>query len=259
MKYMTKMNKFAGVILIGDELLSGRTQDSNLVQIADFSNQIGIQIAEARIIADSERDIMDSVTMFSKQYDYVFTTGGIGPTHDDITASAIAKAFDRPLIRDSEAVEMIKKRFAYHRPNEPIGEARLKMADIPQGARLIKNAVSGAPGFQIENVFVLAGVPLICASMLEALTDQIEGGEKWISHSVKGALAEGDIAQQLSTIQRECGGVKIGSYPSFGEDGMCLRIVLRAPQSAYQSHQTAIEQVRMLMKERGVQPIDETH
>ena len=251
------MNKSAGVLLIGDELLSGRTQDSNLVQIANFLGAIGIQLAEARVIGDLEAEIIQAVRDLAKRYDVVLTTGGIGPTHDDITAAAIAKAFNRACHRNPDAVKAIAARFALNRPGEPPGEARLRMADMPEGAELIDNPVSGAPGFRIENVFVLAGVPLICAAMLDSLINRIEGGERWLSHTLKAKLAEGDMAEALGNIQKARPNVKIGSYPSFGPDGAMVRIVARAPESAAQTLQSTIAQLRELITALGAKPIDE--
>lgn len=249
------MKKTAMVILIGDELLSGRTQDLNLQQIAGFLISIGVQLEEARIIGDDEGEIVAAVKGAAQRFDYVFTTGGIGPTHDDITAAAIAKAMECSLERNLEAVRMIKERFAINRPNEEAGEARLRMADIPQGALLIDNPVSGAPGFRIKNVFVLAGVPLICAAMLDSLAKHsIEGGERWISHTIKGKAAEGDVAAALEQIQQEYEGVKIGSYPSFSKEGAALRIVVRAPESLVSRLDLAVESVFQLMESLGSMP-----
>lgn len=250
------MKKTAAVVLIGDELLSGRTQDLNFQQIAIFLSAQGIDAALAEIIGDNEAEIIDSVRKLSSLYDYVFTTGGIGPTHDDITAAAVAKAMTAPLERNAEAARAIKERFALNRPNEEVGEARLTMADIPQGAELIANPVSGAPGFIIKNVYVLAGVPLICQAMLDSLAQQgIEGGEKWLSRTLKSkSLAEGDIAQKLGSIQEAHEGVKIGSYPSFGKSGFALRIVVRAPESLAKDLDSAQKQVSDLMKSLGSEP-----
>jgi molybdenum cofactor synthesis domain-containing protein len=251
------MKKTAAVILIGDELLSGRTQDVNFQQIAIFLGAQGIEAALAKIIGDNEAEIIDSVQKLSEAYDYVFTTGGIGPTHDDITAGAVAKAMGVPLERNPEAVRAVKERFALNRPNEEVGEARLKMADIPQGAELITNLVSGAPGFNIKNVYVLAGVPLICEAMLDSLAEKgLEGGEKWLSRTLRGrGLAEGDIAEKLGSIQEAHEGMKIGSYPSFSkEDGFALRIVLRAPESLAQTLDSAQNQVADLMKSLNSTP-----
>ncbi len=251
------MSKYAAVLLIGDELLSGRTQDVNLRQIAIFLAQKGVEIAEARIVADKEDEIIKAVRALCDRYDYVFTTGGIGPTHDDITAAAVAKAFDRPLERNPEAAHAIERRYAAQRPGQPVGEARLRMADMPQNVRLIDNLISGAPGFEIGNLFVLAGVPVICAAMLEQLADRITGGARWISRTVRGQLGEGDIAEKLQKIQDDAPDIKIGSYPSFADGRPTLRIVLRAPETAHNAHKTAVQAVIALMQQLGAQPEEE--
>ncbi len=251
------MPKYACVLLIGDELLSGRTQDVNLQQIAAFCAKKGVEIAEARVIADQESEIIAAARALAARYDYLFTTGGIGPTHDDITAAALAKAFNRPLERNQDAAAAIKTRYAQNRPGQPVGEARLRMADMPQNVRLIGNPISGAPGFEIENVFVLAGVPMICAAMLDELADRIEGGERWISRTVRAQLGEGDIAAALREIQNDAPEVKIGSYPSFADGRATLRIVLRAPESAANRHATAFEAVSKLMRALGATPQEE--
>ena len=251
------MSKYAAVLLIGDELLSGRTQDVNLRQIAAFLGERGVQIAEARIVADKEDEIVKAARALCQLYDYVFTTGGIGPTHDDITAAAIAKAFDRPLERNPEAVRAIERRYAQQRPGQPLGEARLRMADMPQNVRLIDNPISGAPGFEIGNLFVLAGVPVICAAMLEQLAERITGGERWVSRTVRGLLGEGDIAEPLQDIQNQAPEVKIGSYPSFADGRPTLRIVLRAPETAHNAHKAATQAVMRLMRDLGGQPEEE--
>ena len=249
------MKKTAGVILIGDELLSGRTQDSNFQQIARFLESMGIEVRTGLIIGDVEAEIIHSIQTFAERYDYVFTTGGIGPTHDDITAAAVAKAMNAPLVRNADAARAITERFALNRPNEEVGEARLKMADIPAGAKLINNPVSGAPGFLVNNVYVLAGVPLICSSMLDSIAQSgIEGGDKWLSRTLQAPLAEGDIAESLGSIQKANEGVKIGSYPSFGKGGATLRIVLRAPESLADSLQRAEQETFRLMQKLGVSP-----
>ena len=251
------MQKYASVLLIGDELLSGRTQDVNLQQIAAFLSEMGVEIAEARIVADKEAEIIKAVRQLAENYDYVFTTGGIGPTHDDITATAIAKAFGRPMERNAAAAAAIEARYASQRPGQPVGEARLRMADMPKNVRLIDNPVSGAPGFEINNVFVLAGVPMICAAMLAELADRIQGGERWVSRTLRARLGEGDIAEALQQVQNDAPEVKIGSYPSFADGHPTLRIVLRAPESAANQHKTAIHAVSKLMRTLGADPQEE--
>lgn len=214
----------AGVILIGDELLSGRTQDTNLKSIADFLSPMGVQVGEARIIADDADIITETVRAFSKRFDYVFTTGGIGPTHDDITADCIAAAFEVGITERADAIEAFKERYA----DEELNPARRRMARIPDGASLIKNPVSQAPGFQTQNVFTLAGVPGIMKGMLGDVEHRIKGGARVYSRSVPAiGIGEGDAAGPLAIIQGEYDGISIGSYPYFGIDGRGVNFVAR--------------------------------
>jgi len=215
----------AGILLIGDELLSGRTQDTNLKTIAEFLGPLGVQIGEARILADEADIIARTVKEFSERFDYVFTTGGIGPTHDDITADCIAAAFDLGISQRQDAVDELLKRY----DKADLNEARLRMARIPDGARLIKNPVSMAPGFQTKNVFTLAGVPQIMRAMLEDIEHRIEGGrimaKRTISVSGRG---EGDVAAPLGIIAEKYPDATIGSYPFFDGNSYGLNIVIRS-------------------------------
>lgn len=206
----------AAVLLIGDEVLSGRTQDKNLQQIAQFLSPLGINVIEARTVPDIQDEIVDAVNALREKADYVFTTGGIGPTHDDITADAIAKAFGMSIGVRADALEIIEE--WYDKTKTPITESRKRMARVPDGASLIKNPVTGAPGFQTGNVFTMAGVPAICRGMLEDIAHRLEGGTVTLSRSVKGDnLREGEIAEQLGELQDEYPSVSIGSYPYFLE------------------------------------------
>ena len=184
----------ACLIIIGNEILSGRTVDANLPYLAKALGEIGVRLAEARIVPDDEAEIVDAVNSCRAKHDYVFTTGGIGPTHDDITAAAIAKAFDRPFGRHAEAEARL---LAYY-PPEKVNEARLSMADMPEGVDLIDNPVSIAPGFRIENVHVLAGVPKIMQAMLDNILPTLEGGAVVLSRSVTMFMPEGEIAMHLA-------------------------------------------------------------
>jgi len=195
------------MIVIGNEILSGRTKDANLPYLAERLNEWGVRLREARVLPDVEDVIVATVNECRAKFDYVFTTGGIGPTHDDITAAAVAKAFGRALVRDPEAVRLLQTRYG----GTDLNEARLKMADIPEGAELIENPVSGAPGFQIENVFVMAGVPAIMQAMVESLRHRVTGGEPVRSRSVAAHLAEGTVAEGLSAIQARYPEIDIGS------------------------------------------------
>jgi molybdenum cofactor synthesis domain-containing protein len=202
----------AAVILIGDELLSGRTQDTNLKAIAEFLAPLGVQVREARMIPDVHETIVAAVQHLRRAHDYVFTTGGIGPTHDDITADAVAAAFDRTIDVRADALSLLQAHYAAS--GQEINEGRRRMARIPDGALLIANPVSAAPGFQVANVFVLAGVPSVMRGMLQDITHRIEGGEIVLSHTVRGkGLKEGDIAAPLAAIAKAAPEINFGSYP----------------------------------------------
>ena len=213
----------ASVIIIGNEILSGRTQDVNLSFIAKRLEKLGIVLAEARVIADVEQTIIDVVRSASRQYHYVFTTGGIGPTHDDITTASIAKAFDKKVLRNPEAQALLE---AYY-PAKDLTDARLKMADIPEDCELIENPVSGAPGFQLNNVFVLPGVPKIMQSMFDGITDRLIGGDPILTASVITNMREGQIADRLTELQNQYPQISIGSYPFFKNQKFGVNIIMR--------------------------------
>lgn len=214
----------AGVIIIGNEVLSGRTQETNLAYIGKQLDGLGISILECRIIPDIEQTIIDTVDHFRTSYTYVFTTGGIGPTHDDITAAAIAKAFKIELEKNAVAVSLLEK---YYEPG-CINEARMKMAYIPQGARLIDNPLSGAPGFQIDNVFVMAGVPAIMRLMFDGIADRLVGGDPIITLNVATNIGEGVFAHDVSRLQEQYPDISIGSYPYFRDRKLGVNLVLRS-------------------------------
>ena len=219
----------AGVILIGDELLSGRTQDTNLGTIAKFLEPIGVQIKEARIISDDAETITNTVKTMSHMFDYVFTTGGIGPTHDDITADCIAKAFDLNISEREDALDALRERYE----DNELNAARRRMARIPDGASLIKNPVSQAPGFQTKNVFTLAGVPSIMKGMLPDIGHRLKGGAKVHSITVTAVeIGEGDAAKPLSEIENAFVGVSIGSYPFFNAELRGVNFVARSTNKA---------------------------
>jgi molybdenum cofactor synthesis domain-containing protein len=225
----------AAVLLIGDEVLSGRTKDKNLGFIADYLTLIGIDLREARCVADVEEDIVAAVNALRARFTYVFTTGGIGPTHDDITADAIGKAFGVPVTHDPRAVDIL---LAYFKEigREP-NEARLRMARVPQGATLIENAVSKAPGFRMGNVFVMAGVPKVMNAMMDAIAPTLERGVPMQSRTVTLQGGEGDIAAPLGEIQSRYSDVFIGSYPFEGPSGFATNLVIRSrnPQTLGQA------------------------
>ena len=219
----------AGILLIGDELLSGRTQDTNLAEIAKFLGPLGVQVREARILSDNADTIRDTVKAFSDRFDYVFTTGGIGPTHDDITADCIAAAFDLGISEREDALDELRKRYE----ESELNVARRRMARIPDGASLIDNPVSQAPGFQTRNVFTLAGVPQIMRGMLSDITHRIEGGAKVFQITVSVSdVGEGDAAARLAKIESAHPGVSIGSYPWFNDDLRGVNFVARGTDEA---------------------------
>jgi len=219
----------AGVILIGDELLSGLTQDTNLKTLAEFLGPLGVQVREARIIADDAHTIRDTIRAFSHRFDYVFTTGGIGPTHDDITADCVAAAFDLGISEREDALSELRRRYT----DNELNSARRRMARIPDGAVLIRNPVSQAPGFQTKNVFTLAGVPRIMRGMLEHIPHRIRGGAQVHSRSVTAeGIGEGDAAAHLAEIARAYPGVSIGSYPFFNAGIRGVTFVARSADEA---------------------------
>ncbi len=202
----------AAVIMIGDELLSGRTQDTNLKTIAEFLNPLGVEVREGRVIPDVHERIVATVQEMRQAFDYVFTTGGIGPTHDDITADAVAAAFGRTIDVRADALAILRP--WYEARGQEINEGRVRMARIPAGAELILNPVSAAPGFQLGNVFVLAGIPAVMRGMLQDVGHRIEGGAVVHSRTVSGAgLREGEIADPLGELAKARPEVSFGSYP----------------------------------------------
>ncbi|MFN8971537.1 MAG: competence/damage-inducible protein A [Alphaproteobacteria bacterium] len=213
----------AALLIIGNEILSGRTQDKNLAYLAGELNRVGIQLREVRVVPDVEAAIIDAVNALRARYDYLFTTGGIGPTHDDITSESIAKAFGVKLIRHPAAEAALR---AHYTP-EQINEARLKMADVPEGSELVPNIVSAAPGFRIDNVFILAGVPKIMQAMLAAAIPHLKGGAKIHSASTTTNLPEGTIAAGLSEIQARYPDLDIGSYPYYKQGDVATTLVFR--------------------------------
>jgi molybdenum cofactor synthesis domain-containing protein len=223
-------NPTAALLVIGDEILSGRTKDVNIGATADFCTELAIDLMEVRVVADIEDDIIAAVRALSARYTYVFTTGGIGPTHDDITADAIAKAFGVALPINAEARAMLESRWKER--GIEVNEARLRMARIPEGASLIVNAVSAAPGFRIGNVHVMAGVPVIMRAMLESIAPTLEGGRKVMSVTIRCRVGEGNIGSPLAVLQEQFPDVKMGSYPRMGDGAVMTELVLRSPDAA---------------------------
>jgi molybdenum cofactor synthesis domain-containing protein len=247
---MTQRQVKAAVLLIGDELLSGRTQDVNLQTIAKFLAPLGVQVAEVRIVADVPNEIVEAVNALRTKYDYVFTTGGIGPTHDDKTADAMAAAFGVSIGVRDDARAILE---AHYKGASNLNEARLRMARIPDTALLIANPVSRAPGFQIGNVFVMAGVPSIMRGMLEDVGHRIKGGAVVRSVTVRGkGVREGDIAAALQALEEAAPSVGFGSYPWFSPDGFGLHLVARSADPAALAK--AGEDLLALIRSRGVEP-----
>ncbi|MBX9930726.1 MAG: competence/damage-inducible protein A [Methylobacterium sp.] len=214
----------AALLVIGDEILSGRTKDKNIGTVADYLGAIGVDLREVRVVPDEAEAIVEAVNALRARYTYLFTTGGIGPTHDDITADCVAAAFGVPIDVDPRAKAMLLER---HKP-EDLNEARLRMARIPQGADLVRNPISKAPGFRIGNVFVMAGVPAIMQAMLDEIGPTLETGTKVISDTIEvGNLPEGTYASDLGIIAKAHEAVSIGSYPSMTPNGFANRIVVR--------------------------------
>lgn len=214
----------AGIIIVGNEILSGRVQDVNVAWLAGRLNEKGIRLMEVRIVGDTESDIIETLNAVRPRYDYVFTTGGIGPTHDDITAAAVAKAFGTELHIDPTARELLEKYYGA----ENVNEARLKMAQVPKGATLIDNPVSVAPGFKMENVHVMAGIPRIMQSMFDGLAPNLAGGQPMLSSTVNCGLTESMIAQKLGEVQTKYPDVEIGSYPHMRAGKEALSLVVRS-------------------------------
>ena len=216
----------AAILVIGDEVLSGRTKDKNIGFIADYLTALGIDLKEARIVSDVEADIVAAVNALRARYTYVFSTGGIGPTHDDITADAMAVAFGVGISHHPEASRLLTEFFA--KMGREANEARMRMARIPHGASLIVNPVSVAPGFRMENVFVMAGVPKVMNAMMDVIAPTLTGGPKVESRTIEFQGGEGEVAKGLSDIQKRFAGVAIGSYPFESSQGFGTNLVLRS-------------------------------
>ncbi len=245
--------KTACLIIIGNEVLSGRTQDANLAYLGDGLNSVGVRLAEARVIPDDTDVIVQTVNACRAAFDYVFTTGGIGPTHDDITSAAIAKAFDLPLIRHPEALAALRK---YYKNNEQeLNDERLKMTETPEGATLVSNPISIAPGYKIENVYVMAGVPRIMQGMFDSMKHTLAGGKPMVSRSIMAHIGEGTIAKGLGDIQAQHSDVEIGSYPFFRDGKLGTSLVMRAIDPA--AIDVVAEKIKALVRTFDVDPIDE--
>jgi len=241
----------AAVIIIGNEVLSGRTRDANLAYLGKALDAAGVRLREARVIPDDAEVIVETVNEFRERFGYVFTTGGIGPTHDDITSACVARAFGATLHRNAEAEALLRR---HYRP-EDVNEARLKMADVPEGATLIANPVSAAPGFQLGNVFVLPGVPRIMQAMFEGLRYRLAGGAPMVSTTVAAFVTEGAVAAGLAEAQAEHPTVEIGSYPFVRDGRLGTSLVVRAPDAA--AVEAAAVAVEAAVRAAGGEPMRE--
>ena len=248
---MTENTKFnAAILIIGNEILSGRTLDTNTSTIAKWLNSIGVTVNEVRVIPDIESTIVETINHLRKVNNYVFTTGGIGPTHDDITAQSISKAFNLEYEIHQEAFKILE---AYYKVGE-FNEGRQKMVWMPKNANLILNPTSGAPGFYVENVFCLPGVPSILKSMLGGLKDKIVGGNPIISHTISLKTVESEIANSLTKVQNNNKEVEIGSYPFFHAGKLGVSIVLRSEDQS--KIDLCTSQIIEFIKEKKIEIVD---
>jgi len=248
---MTKNTKVnAAILIIGNEILSGRTQDTNTSTLATWLNSIGVKVTEVRVIPDIEKTIVDTLSVLKKLNDYVFTTGGIGPTHDDITAQSVSKTFGLKYEIHKQAFKILEE---YYKPGE-FNEGRQKMVWMPANAELILNPTSGAPGFSVENVFCLPGVPSILKSMLGGLKNRIVGGEPILSHTISLRTVESKIASSLTKVQDENKDVEIGSYPFFHAGKLGVSIVLRSESQS--KIDTCNSQILNFVNEKKIEVVD---
>jgi len=239
----------AALLIIGNEVLSGRTRDANLQYLGSELNDLGIRLLEARIIPDVEDEIIAAVNRLRAKYDYVFTTGGIGPTHDDITSASVAKAFGLDLVRDPRAVALLE---SHYKP-EDITEARLTMADVPEGCELLDNPVSKAPGFRVDNVYVLPGVPRIMQAMFEGFRHRLAGGRPMASETIVAHVQEGRVGGPLGGIQADNPDLEIGSYPFVRDGRLGVSLVVRGPDPERVA--SVAERVRGLVRDLGAEPL----
>lgn len=219
----------AALVVIGDEILSGRTHDKNIAQVASWLQVQGIRLAEVRVVPDVAARIVAAIAALRAEHDYLFTTGGIGPTHDDITVDAVAEALGVPVVVHPDARAILE---GYYADKGGLNEGRLRMARVPQGADLIPNRMSGAPGIRIGNMFLMAGVPHITAGMLDALTGQLEGGAPLLSETLGGFIPESEVAGLLRDTEKAHPGCQIGSYPFFKEGRVGANFVIRSTDGA---------------------------
>ena len=219
----------AALLVIGDEILSGRTADANIHQVARWLDQQAIRLAEVRVVPDVHERIVDAVRALKASTDYLFTTGGIGPTHDDITVDAVADALGVPVVIHPRAKKMLE---GYYADKGGLTDARLRMARVPDGAELIVNRLSGAPGIRLDSTFILAGVPHIAAGMLEALNGELEGGDPVLVRTLGAVVPESEVADTLAAVERENPGCQIGSYPFFRRGKVGANFVVRSTDAS---------------------------
>ncbi len=246
----TETGTTACAVIIGNEILSGRVQDRNLAYIAERLNDFGVRLREARVVPDDPDAIIAAINECRRKFDYVLTTGGIGPTHDDITAECVARAFDVPLEVNEEAAEAMQAR-----AGGKADEARLRMARVPVGGKLIKNAVSAAPGFQMENVFVMAGVPSVAHAMVDALGPRIAGGAPVHSRGIVAHLSEGVVAAPLAGIQKRFPDTDIGSYPFYRSGRFGTTLVVRSTDAG--RIDAAVDEIKAMIRRLGAEPEEE--
>ena len=240
----------AAVIVIGNEILSGRTEDANVTWLARRLTALGIVLAEVRMVRDEEDAIIAAVNALRAAHDYVFTTGGIGPTHDDITCAAVARAFGRAYALNPEARRLLEA--YYDGSGRALNEARMRMAYTPEGAELIDNPVSRAPGFRVENVYVLAGIPAVMQGMFAGLAPTLEGGARVASREVAVLLGEGDVAARLAALQARYPALEIGSYPFVRDGAFGTTLVLRGTDEGALARADA--ELRAALRELGGAP-----
>ena len=245
-----KKEILAGIVIIGNEILSGRTKDTNTSCLALWLNSIGVKVAEVRVIPDKESKIVDTVNTLRKKFNYVFTSGGIGPTHDDITAQSISKVFDLEYEIHKEGYKILE---SYYKPGE-FNEGRQKMIWMPRNAKLILNPTSGAPGFSVENVYCLPGVPSILKSMLGGLTNDIVGGDPILSKTISLNTVESEIANSLTKVQNNNQDVEIGSYPFFHAGKLGVSIVIRSTNQNKIDNCTS--QILSFVSEKNIKIVD---
>lgn len=241
----------AGLAVIGDEILSGRTQDKNIGQVATWLNAQGIRLAEVRVVPDIEDRIVEAIDALRSAYDYCFTTGGIGPTHDDITVDAVAKALGVPVIIHPQARAILER---YYADKGGLNEGRLRMARVPEGAELIPNQMSGAPGIKLGNLYLMAGVPHITAGMLDALSGTLEGGRPLVSVTVGAFAPESEVADILRQAEQSAEGISIGSYPFFKQGRVGSNFVVRSEDEG--RARAVAEELAGKLAEVGYEPVE---